>query len=53
MTALAKVLQYAARQLHRPTDFDRRWYRDAGFIEVTVEYGVNGVVGRGRRPVSA
>jgi hypothetical protein len=26
----------------------RRWYRDAGFVDVTVAYGPNGVVARGR-----
>jgi 2-polyprenyl-3-methyl-5-hydroxy-6-metoxy-1,4-benzoquinol methylase len=24
-----------------------RWFREAGFVDVTVEYGLNGVVGRG------
>jgi len=27
----------------------RQWYRDAGFVDVTVEYGPNGVIARGRR----
>lgn len=29
----------------------RRWFDNAGFVDVTVEYGFNGVIGRGRRPV--
>lgn len=29
----------------------RRWYKEAGFIDVTVAYGPNGVIARGRRPV--
>ena len=28
----------------------REWYRQAGFVDVTVEYGPNGVIARGRRP---
>ncbi len=28
----------------------RRWYDEAGFVSVNVEYGPNGVVARGRRP---
>jgi hypothetical protein len=28
----------------------RQWYGDAGFVDVHVGYGPNGVVGRGRRP---
>lgn len=28
----------------------RRWYQAAGFVNVEVEYGPNGVVGRGSRP---
>jgi 2-polyprenyl-3-methyl-5-hydroxy-6-metoxy-1,4-benzoquinol methylase len=28
----------------------RRWFEDAGFVNVIVAYGPNGVVGRGRRP---
>jgi hypothetical protein len=28
----------------------RRWYSDAGFVDVVAEYGPNGVIGRGRRP---
>jgi SAM-dependent methyltransferase len=27
----------------------RRWYEEAGLIDVMVEYGLNGIVGRGRR----
>jgi SAM-dependent methyltransferase len=27
----------------------RRWYREAGFVDVFVEYGHNGIVARGRR----
>jgi SAM-dependent methyltransferase len=27
----------------------RQWYRDAGFVDVTVAYGPNGVIARGRR----
>ena len=27
----------------------RKWYEDAGFVDVQVDYGPNGVVGRGRR----
>ncbi len=30
----------------------RRWFADAGFVDVVVEYGPNGVIGRGRRPAS-
>jgi ubiquinone/menaquinone biosynthesis C-methylase UbiE len=30
----------------------RRWYRDVGFVDVTVAYGPNGVIARGRRPVA-
>ncbi|OEU66232.1 MAG: hypothetical protein BBJ57_01180 [Desulfobacterales bacterium PC51MH44] len=31
-----------------------RWYfREADFVDVTVKYGPNGIVGRGRRPVLA
>jgi SAM-dependent methyltransferase len=28
-----------------------RWFADAGFVDVNVGYGPNGVVGRGRRPL--
>jgi SAM-dependent methyltransferase len=28
----------------------RRWYEEAGFVDVKVAYGPNGVIGRGRRP---
>lgn len=31
----------------------RGWFDAAGFTDVTVEYGPNGIVGRGRRPASA
>jgi SAM-dependent methyltransferase len=31
----------------------RRWCEDAGLVDVEVEPGANGIVGRGRRPVSA
>lgn len=31
----------------------RQWYREAAFVDVTVGYGPNGVIGRGRRPASA
>jgi SAM-dependent methyltransferase len=27
-----------------------RWFEEAGFVDVCVEYGPNGIVGRGRRP---
>jgi 2-polyprenyl-3-methyl-5-hydroxy-6-metoxy-1,4-benzoquinol methylase len=27
----------------------RRWYQEAGFVDVAVERGLNGIVGRGRR----
>ena len=30
-----------------------KWFRSVGFIDVVVEYGPNGVIGRGRRPQSA
>lgn len=30
----------------------RRWYEEAGFVELDVRPGPNGVVGRGRRPVA-
>jgi 2-polyprenyl-3-methyl-5-hydroxy-6-metoxy-1,4-benzoquinol methylase len=30
----------------------RRWYQDAGFTNVEVSYGPNGVIARGRRPLS-
>jgi len=30
-----------------------KWFRDAGFEDVHVGYGPNGVIGRGRKPVSA
>jgi SAM-dependent methyltransferase/ribosomal protein S27AE len=30
----------------------RRWYEQAGFEEVTVGYGPNGVIARGRRPTA-
>jgi len=30
----------------------RRWFEEAGFVDVTVAYGPNGVIGRGRRPAS-
>lgn len=29
----------------------RQWYRDAGFVDVTVAYGPNGVIARGRRAI--
>jgi hypothetical protein len=28
----------------------KAWFRAAGFTDVAVEYGPNGIVGRGRRP---
>jgi SAM-dependent methyltransferase len=28
----------------------RRWFDEAGFVGVVVEYGPNGIIGRGRRP---
>jgi 2-polyprenyl-3-methyl-5-hydroxy-6-metoxy-1,4-benzoquinol methylase/uncharacterized protein YbaR (Trm112 family) len=31
----------------------RGWFERAGFSDVTVEFGPNGIVGRGRRPASA
>jgi SAM-dependent methyltransferase len=31
----------------------RSWFERAGFADATVEYGPNGIVGRGRRPASA
>jgi len=31
----------------------RRWYDDAGFVSVTVAYGPNGIIGRGRRPAAS
>jgi SAM-dependent methyltransferase len=30
----------------------RRWYEEAGFVDVSVGYGPNGVVARGRRPIA-
>jgi SAM-dependent methyltransferase len=30
----------------------RRWYEEAGFVGVCVEYGPNGIIARGRRPVA-
>jgi SAM-dependent methyltransferase len=30
----------------------RRWYKDVGFVGVNVEYGPNGVIARGRRPMA-
>jgi methyltransferase family protein len=30
----------------------RRWFEDAGFVGVAVEYGANGIIGRGRRPAA-
>ena len=30
----------------------RKWYGDAGFVNVTVAYGPNGVIARGSRPTS-
>jgi 2-polyprenyl-3-methyl-5-hydroxy-6-metoxy-1,4-benzoquinol methylase len=30
----------------------RRWYDEAGFVDVHVEYGPNGVIARGRRPAA-
>jgi SAM-dependent methyltransferase len=29
-----------------------RWFEDAGFVGVTVEYGANGIIGRGRKPAA-
>lgn len=44
---------YAPAHDHPQTiDTVRQWYRDAGFVDVTVAYGPNGVIGRGRRPTS-
>jgi SAM-dependent methyltransferase len=31
----------------------RRWYREAGFVDVVVQYGPNGIVARGRRSITA
>jgi len=31
----------------------RRWFQEAGFVDVAVGYGPNGIVGRGRKPSSA
>jgi hypothetical protein len=31
----------------------RRWFSAANFVDVVVEYGPNGVVGRGRKPEAA
>jgi len=31
----------------------RQWYQDAGLVDVTVTYGPNGVIARGRRPRSS
>lgn len=28
----------------------QEWYRDVGFVDVTVAYGPNGIIARGRRP---
>jgi hypothetical protein len=28
----------------------RGWYEEAGFVDVNVGYGPNGVIARGRRP---
>lgn len=30
----------------------RRWYEEAGFVDVTVAFGPNGVIARGRRPAT-
>jgi len=30
----------------------RKWFSEIGFHEVTVEYGLNGVIAKGRRPLS-
>jgi SAM-dependent methyltransferase len=30
----------------------RRWYEDAGFVDVSVGYGPNGVIARGRKPAA-
>jgi len=30
----------------------RRWFGEAGLVDVTVEYGPNGIIGRGRRPAA-
>lgn len=30
----------------------RRWYDEAGFVDVNVDYGPNGIVARGRRPAA-
>lgn len=29
-----------------------KWFREAGFFDVTVKYGSNGIIGKGRRPDS-
>jgi SAM-dependent methyltransferase len=31
----------------------RRWYEEAGFVDVSVGYGPNGVIARGRRPAAS
>jgi hypothetical protein len=28
----------------------QRWFQEAGFVDIAVEYGLNGIVARGRRP---
>src|SRR4051812_20840866 len=33
-------------------DTVRRWYEEAGFVSVSVGYGPNGVIARGRRPAA-
>lgn len=30
-----------------------QWFKDAGFEDIHVDYGPNGVIGRGRRPINA
>jgi 2-polyprenyl-3-methyl-5-hydroxy-6-metoxy-1,4-benzoquinol methylase len=30
----------------------RRWYKEAGFVDVSVRYGPNGIIARGRRPAA-
>jgi 2-polyprenyl-3-methyl-5-hydroxy-6-metoxy-1,4-benzoquinol methylase len=30
----------------------RRWYEEAGFVDVSVGYGPNGIIARGRRPIA-
>jgi SAM-dependent methyltransferase len=42
---------YAPAHDHpQSSDTVRRWYRDAGFVDVSVEDGPNGIIARGRRP---